>query len=96
MLMAHVQQHSITRCMFSVVMLKDGRYDFNTLIVENYTDWFKLESPNKINFKISKVTNCELTNIGQLDFDFTLGGCNTFSLGVMLCFPVDGDQACYS
>ena len=42
------------------------------------------------------MTDCELTNIGQLDFDFTLGGCNTFPFGVMLCFPINDDQACYS
>lgn len=51
---------------------------------------------NRIKFKISKVADCSLTNIGQLDFDFTLGGCNTFSFGVLLCFPANDDQACYS
>lgn len=37
---------------------------------------------------MSKVTNCAIQRVaGQLNFDFRGGGCNTFSFGIMLCFP---------
>ena len=46
--------------------------------------------------KISKITGCTLENIGQLDFDFEQGACNTFSFGIMLCFPYSGTKMCKS
>ena len=59
-------------------------------------DWLPNPPPLYINigfglskkrFQLAKVENCALTNVGELPFDFYLGGCNTFSFGVMLCFP---------
>lgn len=40
-------------------------------------------------FQLAKVENCALTNVGELPFDFSNGGCNTFSFGIMLCFNAD-------
>lgn len=37
--------------------------------------------------QIAKVMDCSLTNVGEMPFGHYLGGCNTFSFGVMLCFP---------
>ena len=45
---------------------------------------------------MSKIQNCELTNVGELDFDFYNGGCNIFSLEVLLCFSPPDNQACRS
>ena len=32
---------------------------------------------------MAKINDCELTNVGELPFDFVSGGCNTFSFGVI-------------
>lgn len=45
---------------------------------------------------VSKMVNCKLTQIMELDFDFSLGGCNTFSNGILFCFPRSDDKSCYS
>ena len=45
---------------------------------------------------MSKVQNCKLTHVGELTFDYYAGGCNTFSFGILLCFPNDAQQACHS
>ena len=42
-------------------------------------------------FQIRKVTNCALKNVGELDFNFRYGGCNTFTFGIMLCFHKSSD-----
>ena len=47
-------------------------------------------------FQISKIQNCKLTRIGDLDFNFSYGVCNTFSFGILLCFDYFNDQDCYS
>ena len=36
--------------------------------------------------QIRKVTNCALENVGELDFEYRYGGCNSFSFGILLCF----------
>ena len=35
---------------------------------------------------MSKVEDCRLKNVGEMPFDYSGGGCNTFSFGIMLCF----------
>ena len=45
---------------------------------------------------MSEVQGCELRRIGDLDFDFWAGGCNTFSFGIMLCFQESADKECHS
>ena len=52
---------------------------------------------------MSKVSDCELKSVGQLDFDYSRpNGCNSFSFGIMLCFPIEawvddlGERECYS
>ena len=45
---------------------------------------------------MTKIQDCKLKNVGQLPFDFYAGGCNTFPFGIMMCFPADADQECYS
>ena len=53
---------------------------------------------------MSKVSNCALKSVGQLDFDYSRpNGCNSFSFGIMLCFPRRGahiddlaERECYS
>jgi len=47
-------------------------------------------------FKISEIQGCKLKRIGDLDFDFQYGGCNTFSFGIMLCFSSYADKECHS
>ena len=37
---------------------------------------------------MSKVSNCSLKRVGELNFDFSsMYGCNSFSFGIMMCFP---------
>ena len=45
---------------------------------------------------MSKVQNCKLTNVGELQFDYERGACNTFTFGIMLCFPYAAQQECHS
>ena len=49
---------------------------------------------------MSELKDCKLTRIGDLDFDFYKGGCNTFSFGIMLCFAYNfldhSDKECHS
>ena len=49
-------------------------------------------------FKISKIQNCKLSRVGELDYDFMYGACNTFSFGILLCFSDKSStrQACHS
>lgn len=46
--------------------------------------------------KISKVADCSLTQIGELDFDFQFGGCNTIQDKIMLCFSSQAPDKCHS
>jgi len=46
--------------------------------------------------QMSEVLDCKLTRIGDLDFDFQYGGCNTFPFGIMLCFADKDDKECHS
>jgi len=46
--------------------------------------------------QMSEVQDCKLKRIGDLDFGFVGGGCNTFSFGIMLCFDYDADKKCHS
>ena len=41
---------------------------------------------------MAKVIDCQLTNVDELPFEFSSGGCNTFSFGVMLCFSAENQQ----
>lgn len=41
--------------------------------------------------QISKIINCELTQIGELDFDFTSGACAATNERIFLCFGNDDD-----
>jgi len=44
--------------------------------------------------QMSKVTGCTLKNVGNLDFDYSAGGCNTFdSMGILLCFSESGTES---
>ena len=45
---------------------------------------------------MSKVQDCRLTSVGELPFNFFGGGCNTFSVGIMLCFDYFAQQECHS
>ena len=45
---------------------------------------------------MSKVQGCKLTNVGELPFEFYMGGCNVFSFGIMMCFHYYATQACHS
>ena len=49
-----------------------------------------------LEFQLSKITDCRLTNVGELPFEYDRGGCNTFSFGIMLCFSKYATQECYS
>ena len=41
--------------------------------------------------QISKIENCELTQIGELDFDFSSGACAATNEHIVLCFGNDDD-----
>ena len=45
---------------------------------------------------MSMVEDCRLKDIGELSFDYTGGGCNTFTFGIMLCFPDHAVSMCHS
>ena len=47
-------------------------------------------------FKLSKIQDCRLQRVGELDFDYRYGGCNTFSFGILLCFSDSSITACRS
>jgi len=46
--------------------------------------------------QMSEVQDCKLKRIGDLDFNFVAGGCNTFPFGIMLCFADKADKECHS
>ena len=49
--------------------------------------------------KISKIVNCRLDRVGDLQNDFYLGACGTYDFSgeqrVMLCFPFNAKNQCY-
>ena len=46
--------------------------------------------------QIAEVTNKSLKNVGNLPFDFVLGGCTSTTNEILLCFHHDGDlKTCY-
>ena len=50
-------------------------------------------------FKMSKIDDCKLKNVGELPFNHYYGGCNTFDFGIMLCFSShtsEARQECHS
>ena len=79
-----VRQHFMTSFGYSVANMKNDR------LISNYQNKFP------IYFKLSKIENCKLTKVGELDFDYYLGGCNTFSFGILLCFSESDPQTCHS
>lgn len=46
--------------------------------------------------QMSKIQDCRLTIVGEMPFEFSYGGCNTFTFGIMLCFPWSATNECHS
>ena len=48
--------------------------------------------------KMSKVLDCKLTSVGELPFNYSYGGCNSFDFGILLCFswPDETAKDCHS
>ena len=45
--------------------------------------------------QISKVENCQLTQVGALDFNFTAGTCGVVNDKIVLCFGNEDTRGCY-